>query len=171
MIANADGLWPLEFTSRFGYPGYCICGALQQESWDSIFKRMLKKTSLYIATHSGFAVGVVLTVPPFPYPYGYEQLSKGLPVLVQPSFTPNNLANLHLNEVAKQDNHILTSGVTGNIATAVGVGATIESARKQAYDLAEKVILPNIRYRQDVGVNLLAGELQQLIDWGYVSFD
>lgn len=29
MIANAQGLWPLEFTSRFGYPSYAFCAALQ----------------------------------------------------------------------------------------------------------------------------------------------
>ena len=29
IMANREGLWPLEFTSRFGYPGYAICAALQ----------------------------------------------------------------------------------------------------------------------------------------------
>ena len=169
MIANADGLWPLEFTSRFGYPGYCICAALQQDSWESLFKRMLKKTSLYIATNSGFAVGVVLNVPPFPYSYGYELLSKGLPILFQPSITESEQRQLHFNEVAKQNDRLVTSGVIGNVATAVGIGETIETARKHTYNLAEKVILPNIRYRQDIGVSLITGEMQQLIDWGYIN--
>jgi phosphoribosylamine---glycine ligase len=169
MIANANGLWPLEFTSRFGYPGYCICAALQQDSWESLFKRMLKKTSLYVATDPGFAIGVVLNVPPFPYCYGYELLSKGLPILFQPSITESDQQQLHFSEVANIGDCLVTSGVTGNVATAVGAGATIEAARKSAYNLAEKVILPNIRYRQDIGADLIAGDLQQLIDWGYIK--
>ena len=169
MIANAQGLWPLEFTSRFGYPGYSICAALQQEPWDKLFRRLLKKSSLYIASHAGFAAGVVLNVPPFPYSYGYEVLSKGMPIMFQSSFTESDQQHLHLNEVAKLDNVLVTSGVTGNVATAVGIGATIEAARQQVYDLAAKVILPNMRYRHDIGANLMAGDLQQLIDWGYIS--
>lgn len=169
MIANAEGLWPLEFTSRFGYPGYAICSALHQDSWETIFRRMLNKTSLYILTHAGFAVGVVLNVPPFPYSYGYEMLSKGLPISFQPPFTQQDQQNLHWNEVAKQHDFLVTSGVTGNVATAIGFGETIEAARVQTYNLAAKVIIPNIRYRQDIGANLIAGDLQQLIDWGYVD--
>lgn len=179
MIANYEGLWPLEFTSRFGYPGYSICGALHQDSWETLFRRMLKKSSLYIATHSGFAAGVVLNVPPFPYNYGYEVLSKGMPIMFQPSliesdqqglhFNQLHFNQLHFNEVAKLDNILVTSGVSGNVATAVGIGATIEEARQQVYDLAAKVILPNMRYRHDIGANLMAGDLQQLISWGYIN--
>lgn len=169
MIANAQGLWPLEFTSRFGYPGYSICAALHQVSWGTLFQCMLRKSSLRIATHSGFAAGVVLNVPPFPYSYGYEALSKGLPILFKSSFAQSDQQYLHLSEVAQLDNHLVTSGMTGNIATAVGTGETVKAARQQAYALATKIILPNIRYRQDIGVNLIAGDLQQLIDWGYMD--
>ena len=169
MIANAEGLWPLELTSRFGYPGYAICAALQQDAWETLFRRMFKKTSLYLATHAGFAAGVVLSVPPFPYHYGYEVLSKGLPILFQSSFTESDRQCLHLSEVAKLDGYLVTSGMTGNVATAVGTGETIEAARHQAHDLVAKVILPNIRYRQDIGANLIAGDLEQLIEWGYID--
>ena len=169
MIANPEGLWPLEFTSRFGYPGYSICGALQLDTWDKLFQHMLQKSSHYFATDDGFAAGVVLNVPPYPYHYGYEVLSKGLPVLFHPSVTKTDQKNLHFNEVATINNQLVTGGMTGNIATAVGVGSTVEAARQQAYQLASKVILPNVRYRQDIGAKLIAGDLRQLIDWGYVD--
>jgi phosphoribosylamine--glycine ligase len=169
MIANAEGLWPLEFTSRFGYPGYSICAALQQDSWEALFQRMLNKSSLSIATRAGFAAGVVLNVPPFPYSYGYEELSKGLPISFQPSFSEDDKRHLHFSEVAKLNDHFVTSGVTGNIATAVGRGDTVEAARQQAYELAIKVIVPNVRYRQDIGESLLRKDWQQLVDWGYVA--
>ena len=169
IMANKEGLWPLEFTSRFGYPGYAICAALQQDSWDILFLKMLKKSSLFIETHLGFAIGIVLTVPPFPYSFGYEKLSKGLPILFQPSFTESNQEYLHLSEVAKLDGKLVTSGMTGNVATAVGIGSSIEIARSQSYNLATKVIVPNIRYRHDVGASLIAGDLQKLVDWGYID--
>ncbi len=168
MIANAEGLWPLEFTSRFGYPGYCICAALQQDPWETLFRRLLKKSSHYLATNAGFAVGVVLNVPPFPYRYGYEKLSKGLPIMFQASFTESDQQFLHFTEVEKSGDHLITSGTSGNVATAVGSDETIEGARSKAYDLAAKVMLPNLRYRQDIGINLIAGDLKQLIDWGYI---
>ena len=169
MIANAEGIWPLEFTSRFGYPGFCICAALQQDPWEAIFKRMLKKTSLFIATDSGFAVGIVLNVPPFPYNYGYELLSKGLPILFQPSISETDKQNIYFSEVALEGSSLVTSGAIGNVATVVGTGNTIEQARMQANYLAEKIIVPNIRYRQDIGTNLHLLELKQLADWGYIN--
>jgi len=102
MMANDDGLWPLEFTSRFGYPG-AICEALHQETWDAIFLRMLRPGRLDITTRPGFAAGVVLTVPPFPYAQGYKELSQGGPICFQPGMTPADRATLHFAEVARLD--------------------------------------------------------------------
>ncbi len=168
MIANAQGLWPLEFTSRFGYPGNAICAGLHKNSWPTLFLRLIQKSSLSLATSSGFALGVVINVPPFPYAYGYKELSKGLPVLLEPALTDEESSRLHFNEVAKKDGILVTSGMTGNVATAVGVGGTIKGAQAQAYALSAKLIVPNVRYRTDIGTNLALTDLDKLRDWGYI---
>ncbi len=37
-IVNEKGIWPLEFTCRFGYPGYAILDPLQKTSWADLFR-------------------------------------------------------------------------------------------------------------------------------------
>ena len=37
-IVNAQGIWPLEFTCRFGYPGSAICGTLQLDDWGTVLQ-------------------------------------------------------------------------------------------------------------------------------------
>ena len=169
MIANKKGLWPLEFTSRFGYPGFSICGALHKEEWESIFVKMLNRSDTHLKTFSGFATGVVLTVPPFPYRYGYAELSKGAPIMLDPSLTEKDKELIDLSEVEKLHGSLITSGVTGCIATAIGRGNTVKSACKKAYKLAAKIVVPNVRYRLDIGNDLMNGDLTQLISWGYLN--
>jgi phosphoribosylamine--glycine ligase len=151
-IINEQGIWPLELTCRFGYPGFAILDALQVEGWPSLFKRMLRKDGLRFETRPGFACGVVLTVPPFPYRYGYRELSRGLPVSWDPALTPEELDRIHFSEVA-HDAHgqLVTSGITGYIGVATGTGPTITAAQQSAYALARRVYVPNLRYRIDIG--------------------
>jgi phosphoribosylamine--glycine ligase len=151
-IINEQGIWPLELTCRFGYPGFAILDALQVEGWPSLFKRMLRKDGLRFETRPGFACGVVLTVPPFPYRYGYRELSRGLPVSWDPALTPEELDRIHFSEVA-HDAHgqLVTSGITGYIGVATGTGPTIIAAQQSAYALARRVYVPNLRYRIDIG--------------------
>ncbi|HSI44278.1 MAG TPA: phosphoribosylamine--glycine ligase [Methylotenera sp.] len=169
LIANEDGLWPLEFTSRFGYPGFAICEALHLETWESIFKKLLHKSSEELLTSDGFATGVVLTVPPFPYTHGYSQISKGLPILFRDSMTDEDYTHLHLAEVALSNDQLITSGTIGYIGVAIGVGINIEDSRTQAYALANKVIVPNLRYRNDIGDRVINGDYARLKTLGYIA--
>jgi len=154
-IVNADGIWPLEFTCRFGYPGFAICDALHTEGWDSIFAKMIARRGARIETQQGYAVGVVLTVPPFPYEEGYAKLSKGLPIHVRDA-SADELARLHLADVEWRDEVLLTSGMIGYLMVATGTGNTVERAQQQAYALTRKVVVPNLRYRTDIGDKFLA---------------
>jgi len=167
LIANEDGLWPLEFTSRFGYPGYAICEALHQEPWEAIFGRMLRRDSGAIATRGGFACGVVLTVPPFPYRHGYEELGKGAPVCVRESLSDAERAQLSFAEVALVQGQLVTSGATGYVGVATGVAATVAQANAQALRIARGVVVPNLRYRRDIGERVADGDLSRLQRLGW----
>ncbi|MDB5929652.1 MAG: phosphoribosylglycinamide synthetase [Polaromonas sp.] len=168
MIANEDGLWPLEFTSRFGYPGFAICEALHEEGWEAIFRRMLRRDGLRISTQPGFAAGVVLTVPPFPYSHGYAELSKGEPICFHPGMTAADHAALYFAEVARLGGHLVTSGSCGYVGVATGTGASVQAASDAAYRLARKVVVPNLRYRLDIGERVWQHDLARLAALGWL---
>jgi len=168
LIANEHGLWPLEFTSRFGYPGFAICGDLQMDDWTDLFKKLLIKSDLKLNTKSGFATGIVLTIPPFPYSYGYELISKGLPILLN-GISKEEHQHLHFAEVALVNEQLVTSGMFGYIGVANGLGDTPEISREKAYALADKVIIPNIRYRNDIGDRVINSDYAGLKALGYIA--
>ena len=169
LIANDAGLWPLEFTSRFGYPGFAICEALHLEPWEQIFRRMLRKDSLQLATRDGYACGVVLTVPPFPYRHGYEELSKGEPICLRPGVSAADRAGLYFAEVAQVRGQLVTSGSTGYVGVATGAGETVGQACEAAYRLARQVVLPNLRYRTDIGERVRLHDLERLRQLGWLG--
>jgi len=169
LIANREGLWPLEFTSRFGYPGFAICETLHDEGWDRISKKMLDRRAKRIDTHSGFSAGVVLSVPPFPYTYGYGELSKGTPIFFRNSLTELQRVRLHFCEVADIEGQLVASGTTGCIAVATGEGPTVEAARLEACALADQIIVANLRYRRDIGKKLIEYDLEFLRACGYMK--
>ena len=67
MIVNEAGIWPLEFTCRFGYPGFAVLEPLQEVGWGALLHGLATGALDRLPARSGFSVGIVLTVPPFPY--------------------------------------------------------------------------------------------------------
>jgi phosphoribosylamine---glycine ligase len=168
-IVNEHGVWPLEFTCRFGYPGFAICDALHTDGWGEIFEKMTSRSSLHFGTRDGFAVGVVLTVPPFPYEMGYEKLSKGAPIFLSPQMTPAQRDAVHFGEVEMRHGQLITSGSIGYVAVTTGTGAQVSTAQAAAYEVARQVVVPNVRYRTDIGAKLMRHDLDALKRWGWLD--
>ncbi|MET0231416.1 MAG: phosphoribosylglycinamide synthetase C domain-containing protein [Rhodanobacteraceae bacterium] len=166
-IVNAAGVWPLEFTSRFGYPGFAICDALHTEGWDRILYRMAHGVSGAIGTRDGYAVGVVITVPPFPYEYGYAELSKGERIRFRDEPAADERRHFHYGEVALSDAGPITSGSIGYIMVVTGTGADIAAAQDAAYRRVRNVVVRNMRYRNDIGDRLKRTDLSLLRTLGY----
>ena len=167
-IVNADGIWPLELTCRFGYPGFPILDSLHRCGWDRIFRSLLQKTGESVPTCDGYSVGVVITVPPFPYTHGYESLGKGRPICFTDDLDHNDRQSLHYGEVDLRDGQLVTAGLIGYIMVVTGVADTVEAARDAAYARVRKVVIPNARYRNDVGVRLMTRELDEMRALGLI---
>jgi phosphoribosylamine--glycine ligase len=167
-IVNERGIWPLEFTSRFGYPGSAILGALQPDGWADLFRRVADPSSTSFRTDSGYAVGVVLTVPPFPYPDGYDRLGKGTRIAFGRGLQEKDRRHLHFGEVALCSGELRCAGAIGAILTVTGCGDDADAARTEAYRRVEQVILPNVRYRNDIGERFVRYDRARLREWGYL---
>ena len=166
-IVNADGISPLELTCRFGYPGFAILSALFAEPTANVLRRIAAGETTPVRTHEGFAVGVVLTVPPFPYHLGYEELSKGMPIYL-PELSAEERADLHFGEVARVDGTLVTAGQVGYVMVVTGRGPTVPLAQRAAYDLVARIAIPNVRYRNDIGDALAARGLAELARLGWL---
>jgi phosphoribosylamine--glycine ligase len=161
-IVNERGIWPLEFTCRFGYPGYAILDPIQETPWSDLFHAMVTRSSQNFSTLPGFSVGIVMTTPPFPYARPAVDEPVGLPILFDEGLTDNDRRHLHYGEVGMQNGQLVTSGAYGWTMVVTGTGATIREAQRRANDLAERVIIPNVRYRRDIGDRLMAGDFDRI---------
>ena len=164
-IIHAGGIWPLEFTCRFGYPGFAVLEPLQKPGWAALFGAMIRRDLDRFEAQPGFSVCVVLTTPPFPYSRHQVDAPVGLPVFV--GRIPSS--ELHLGEVGRERGQLVTSGVYGWTCVVTGTGSNPREAQAAAYRNAREVQAPNLRYRLDIGDKLISGDLEKLVEWGWLK--
>lgn len=166
-IVNERGIWPLEFTCRFGYPGFAILAPLQVTPWGDLFRIMVTRSAEPFRTRPGFCTGVVLTTPPFPYTRKQVPEPIGLPILLGHDLDP---AHCHFGEVGlDQSGQLVTSGLYGWTLVITGTGSTIGAATAAAYQNARRVVVPNVRYRTDIGARLDAGDFARVDELGFLD--
>jgi phosphoribosylamine--glycine ligase len=158
-IVNERGIWPLEFTCRFGYPGFAVLSPLQETPWGELFAMLVCRSHESFRTRPGLCVGVVLTIPPFPYSREQVPEPVGLPVLVE----AEEPEHFHYGEVGLDEGgRLVTSGLYGWTMVVTGIGAGVNEARQTAYARVSRVFAPNLRYRHDIGERLARGELARV---------
>ena len=168
-IVNEAGIWPLEFTCRFGYPGYAILDPLQETPWADLFYVMAMRSAETFAVKPGFSVGIVLTTPPFPYSRPAIDEPIGLPIVFDDTVTQSDRRHIHFFEVGLHNGQLATSGAYGWTMVVTGVGNTIRRAQQRAIALADKIFVPNVRYRKDIGSRLIAQDFQRLETLGLLD--
>lgn len=161
-IVNESGIWPLEFTCRFGYPGYAILEPLQKTRWSELFRAIVSRDNFQLRTNSGFAVGVVITTRPFPYVRTFVPEPTGLPIMFEGVLSESNMQNLHFGEMGIEGGQLVTAGYHGWTMVVTGTGHSIADAKHDAYRLAARVAIPNVRYRNDIGMKLISGEFSRV---------
>lgn len=163
-IANAKGIYPLEFTSRFGYPTISIQMEGVADDWGSFLYSLARAETVGIRTKRGFQVGIVVVVPPFPYDDKKEAfIYKDLSII----FKKPNLDGIHLGDVRISNDVWTVTGDSGYVLVVTGAGTTVDEARKQAYSRVNNIFLQNKYYRTDIGLGWLR-DSDRLQTWGYM---
>jgi phosphoribosylamine--glycine ligase len=164
-IVNSNGIYPLEFTSRFGYPAISI----QQEGLltpvGELFQKLSDGTLTQVRARSGFQIGVRVVVPPFPYTdrQTFESTSKDSVVLFK---TPNR-DGVHIEEVKQVNGEWRVAGAYGMVLIVCGTGTTMKAAQRQAYHRVRNVMIPYMYYRDDIGERW-SEDSDRLHAWGYL---
>lgn len=162
-IANAKAIYPLELTSRFGYPTISI----QMEGIVSPmgeFLHALAGGQAYpLKVKKGFQVGVVIAVPPFPFDDKKEwAIYKDSSIVFK-----KGAEGMHLGDVKLVEGTWRLAGNSGYALVVTGAGSTMDEARRQAYSRIKNIILQNMFYRTDIGLRW-NHDSDRLQTWGYV---
>src|SRR3989344_9115435 len=162
-IVNAKGIYPLEFTARFGYPTISIQMEGVTSDWGEFLYKIANKEKVELKTKKGFQIGVIVAVPPFPYDDKKESfIYKDLSIL----FRKPNLEGVHLGDVKMASDVWSIAGESGYVLVITGSGITVEDSRKQVYSRVRNILLQNMYYRTDIGAKW-ESDSDKLHTWGY----
>lgn len=165
-IANGTGIYPLEFTSRFGYPTISIHMEGVTSKWGRFLHSLAKGENIELNTKKGFQIGVVIAVPPFPFndDRTFRKFSEDATIL----FKTQNLDGIHLGEVKMEGNDWRIAGRSGYSLVVTGSGNTTEEARERAYRRVANIMIPNMFYRTDIGSGWVR-DSDLLLSYGYLQ--
>lgn len=161
-VANAKGIYPLEFTARFGYPTISIQMEGVTSNWGEFLYAIAGGENFDFKTRKGFQLGVVVAVPPFPYDDKSEfSIYKDSSII----FKKPNLEGVHLGDVKLVDGDWHLAGQSGYALVVTGSNSTVEEARYNAYRRVKNIMLQNMFYRTDIGLKWYH-ESDKLQTWG-----
>ncbi|MBF0542576.1 MAG: phosphoribosylamine--glycine ligase [Nitrospirae bacterium] len=150
-IVNGQGIYPLEFTARFGYPTISIQKDGILNPMGEFLLALANGEDYKLKVKKGFQVGVRIIVPPYPYrdKKTFNSYSKGATVV----FTkpPNNFEGIHIEDIKLHKGEWIVTGSAGVALIVVGAGLTMREAQKQAYSRISNILIPNMYYRKDIG--------------------
>jgi len=164
-IVNGNGIYPLEFTCRFGYPQVSIQRAGIIDPISTVLIGIAHGRDFAIRTKRGFQVGALVVVPPFPYEDlpTFQAFSENAVIV----FKKESREGVHVQDIQLVNGEWLITGSMGIALVITGTGSTMRDAQKQMYSRIQNVLIPNMYYRKDIG-DRWTEDSDKLWAWGYL---
>jgi phosphoribosylamine--glycine ligase len=164
-IVNGNGIYPLEFTSRFGYPTISIQYDGMLDSFGDFLFQLAKGNKPKLRAKSGFQIGARVVVPPFPFKdkKTFNSFSKNAAIV----FKKPSIQGVHIEDVKLVNNEWLVTGTSGVALVVTGLGQTMKQAQQQLYERIKNILIPNMYYRTDIGDRWYE-DSDKLHTWGYL---
>lgn len=168
--------WPLEFTTRFGWPTMNIQQALHNGDRAEWLLELAKGNPEQNWTLDQVAIGVVLSIPDYPYSHLTRKEVVGVPVY---GLKPDLLPHVHPCEMKMGE---APMEIRGGIATAPcwvtagdyvlvmsAAADSVQDARETVYRRLNRLTVPNSpQWRTDIG-RRLASQLPKIQTHGYAT--
>ncbi len=164
-IVNKNGIYPLEFTSRFGYPTIQIQLEGIKDKLGKWLYMLATKQKFNLKTKAGFQMGVVIFTPPALSEKNrdVEEVYRGLAI----SFKGGQKKNgVHIGDVYNDSGVWRLAGISGWNLIITGSGKTVKKAREIVYRRVNNIKIPYMFYREDIGQKWFR-ERACLKKWGY----
>jgi phosphoribosylamine--glycine ligase len=169
LMVDERGPLPLEFTCRFGNPGFAVLAAMQRDGWGDLFRRMAEGGAEGFATTPGWSVAIVLTVPPFPAVDAAAVPEDDVPLFFLEEPHGEELRHYHLVDARHDGEGLLVRRRSGHAMIVTGTGADVAAAQAAAAARARNVIAPELRWRADIGARFVQGERARLAALGWLD--
>jgi phosphoribosylamine--glycine ligase len=170
-IVDKDHIFPLEATTRFGYPALQLHTQFHLSPWGEFLMALAKGKKYNLKWKKGMGIICLVAAPPFPY-HAKEprQSSKGMEVIIDRKTFKNKRKHIHLEEVyrSKKDGKLYVSSEQGYVLHVSSVKDTLFEARQEVLDIIRDITVPKMFYRNDIGAKFLHEERPKLKRWGYI---
>ncbi|WP_185873975.1 phosphoribosylamine--glycine ligase [Blattabacterium cuenoti] len=141
MITSTNKVYLLEYNTRMGDPETQTLLPLMKSNFLHIIQSTFMKKDIVIAWKSLCSCCVVISSKGYPEKYENGKIIKGLNYLKEPFYIAG---------AKKEKEEWITS--RGRVLNIVGLGKSIEEARKKAYQKVQKVYFENCYFRKDIGL-------------------
>lgn len=173
IITDTNTIYPLEITSRFGSSTNQLQSEMHVSLWFDFFYALAKGDVFDLEYKRGYGINVALTTPPFPYRISSAEFNqKGNRIFFKEPLTDEEMGHIHFEGVARETTvslpYYYISSDTGYILYVTGTGDSIQEARDVVYGIINKIHIPKMFYRTDIGLPFLRTDLQLLRDWKWL---
>ncbi len=172
-IVNEEGAFPLEFTARFGFPALQLQSELHVSPWGEFLKAVADGQPYDLQYKKGYGIVVLVATPPFPYAITSKEYSSLGVEIIFDGVTEEDFEHIHFEEVSlkKEDGRDIfyVASDSGFIMHVTGMGDTVKEARKKTYNLINKIIIPKMFYRTDIGEKFIQEDYANLKKWGWLK--
>ncbi len=93
---------------------------------------------------------------------------EGLRILFCEKLTEKEWERIHFSEVSKNDDEYVIAAQSGYVMCVTSPDKNAEEARKKAYSLVDKIVLPRMFYRYDIGLKFIEKDQKLLKKRGYL---
>lgn len=175
-MVNEEGAWPMEATTRFGYPAVQAQTALHETPWGEFLKAVADGSQFRLRWRAGYALVALVAVPPFPFcshNCDCAQDPRGMAIHFHQPPGEKDWPHIHFEEVALE---VDSSGSksyrliahTGYAMHVTGHGNSVEEAQAEVYRRIENVVIPRMYYRHDIADRFLRTDQELLKRSGWL---